>query len=81
MMGAAVLAARACLRSGAGLVTGHIPRFGYKILQTTLPESLISIDESDIIFTGVPGLQPYSAVGLGRDWEKSPIPAGLFMNC
>lgn len=65
MMGAAVLAARACLRSGAGLVTGHIPRFGYKILQTTLPEALISIDESDIIFTGVPGLQPYSAVGIG----------------
>ena len=65
MMGAAVLAARACLRSGTGLVTGHVPRFGYKILQTTVPEALISIDESDIIFTGVPGLQPYSAVGIG----------------
>jgi hydroxyethylthiazole kinase-like uncharacterized protein yjeF len=65
MMGAAVLAARACLRTGTGLVTGHVPRFGYKILQTTVPEALISIDESDIIFTGVPGLQPYSAVGIG----------------
>lgn len=65
MMGAAVLAARACLHSGAGLVTGHVPRFGYKILQTTVPEALISIDESDIIFTGVPGLEPFSAVGIG----------------
>jgi hydroxyethylthiazole kinase-like uncharacterized protein yjeF len=65
MMGAAVLAARACLRSGTGLVTGHVPRFGYKILQTTVPEALISIDESDIIFTGVPGLEPFSAVGIG----------------
>jgi hydroxyethylthiazole kinase-like uncharacterized protein yjeF len=65
MMGAAVLATRACLRAGAGLVTGHVPRFGYKILQTTVPETLISIDESDIIFTGVPGLEPFSAVGIG----------------
>ena len=65
MMGAAVLAARACLHSGAGLVTGHVPRFGYRILQTTVPEALISIDESDIIFTGVPGLETFSAVGIG----------------
>jgi NAD(P)H-hydrate epimerase len=65
MMGAAVLAAKACLRSGTGLVTGHVPRFGYKILQTTVPEALISIDESDIIFTAVPGLEPFSAVGIG----------------
>ncbi|KPL14399.1 MAG: hypothetical protein AMS26_10865, partial [Bacteroides sp. SM23_62] len=65
MMGAAVLAARACLRAGAGLVTGHVPRFGYKILQTTVPEALISIDESDIIYTGAPGLEPFSAVGVG----------------
>ena len=65
MMGAAVLAARACLRSGTGLVTGHVPRFGYKILQTTVPEALISIDESDIIFTGIPRLEPFSAVGIG----------------
>jgi NAD(P)H-hydrate epimerase len=65
MMGAAILAARACLRAGAGLVTGHVPRFGYKILQTTVPEALISIDESDIIYTGAPGLEPFSAVGVG----------------
>ena len=65
MMGAAVLAARACLRSGVGLVTGHVPRFGYKILQTAVPESLISIDESDIIFTGVSELDAFSAVGVG----------------
>ncbi|MCK4852968.1 MAG: NAD(P)H-hydrate dehydratase [Bacteroidales bacterium] len=65
MMGAAVLAARACLRSGAGLVTSHVPRFGYKILQTAVPEVLISIDESDIIFSGAPGMDPFSAVGIG----------------
>jgi len=72
MMGAAVLAAKACLRSGTGLVTGHVPRFGYKILQTSVPEALISIDESDIIFTGVPVLQPYSAVGVGPGLGRKP---------
>lgn len=65
MMGAAVLAAKACLRSGIGLVTTHVPRSGYKILQTTVPESLISIDQSDIIFSAAPGLDAFTAIGVG----------------
>lgn len=32
--GAAVLASRACLRAGAGLLTVHAPRCGYVVLQT-----------------------------------------------
>ena len=65
MMGAAVLANRACLRTGAGLVTAHIPRFGYNIIQTAVPEALVSLDQSDIIFTEVESLDKYSAVGIG----------------
>ncbi|HEC44383.1 MAG TPA: NAD(P)H-hydrate dehydratase [Bacteroides sp.] len=65
MMGAAVLAARACLRSGIGLVTSHVPRFGYQILQGSVPESLISIDQSDIMFSAAPALGLFSAVGVG----------------
>jgi hydroxyethylthiazole kinase-like uncharacterized protein yjeF len=65
MMGAAVLAARACLRSGIGLVTSHVPRFGYQILQGAVPESLISIDQSDIMFSAAPALKMFSAVGVG----------------
>ena len=72
MMGAAVLAARAGLRTGVGLLTGHVPRFGYEILQTTVPEALISIDESDIIFTGAPPLEPYAAVGIGPGLGNKP---------
>ncbi|MES1160426.1 MAG: NAD(P)H-hydrate epimerase, partial [Bacteroidota bacterium] len=40
-IGAASLASRACLRSGAGLLTAHVPTCGYTILQTTLPEAMI----------------------------------------
>ncbi|MFO7829073.1 MAG: NAD(P)H-hydrate dehydratase [Bacteroidales bacterium] len=64
-MGAAVLAARACLRTGCGLVTVHVPKVGYDILQTALPEAMISIDWSDIIFTNVSDIENYTCVGIG----------------
>ncbi|RXK86238.1 NAD(P)H-hydrate dehydratase [Filimonas effusa] len=40
-MGAAVLAARACLRSGIGLLTTLIPEEGYIIMQTAVPEAMV----------------------------------------
>ncbi len=64
-MGAAVLTSKAALRTGSGLVTTHVPRLGYQIMQTALPEAMISLDLSDIIFSQVPGLKSFSAVGLG----------------
>ena len=70
MMGAAILAAKSSLRSGIGLLTTHIPRFGYEIIQTAVPESLISIDESDIIFTEVNHLEKYTAIAVGPGIQK-----------
>jgi NAD(P)H-hydrate epimerase len=64
-MGASVLASKACLRSGVGLLTVHIPHFGYSIIQTAVPEAMVSIDDHDSIFTGVPDLTPFSAIGAG----------------
>ncbi|MEN8156988.1 MAG: NAD(P)H-hydrate dehydratase [Bacteroidota bacterium] len=65
MMGAALLAGESCLRGGAGLVTLHVPRFGYSIVQTALPEAIVSMDQSDILFSEPPDLQPYTAIGIG----------------
>jgi hydroxyethylthiazole kinase-like uncharacterized protein yjeF len=65
MMGAAVLSAKAALRTGSGLVTVHVPQSGYQIVQTALPEALISIDTSDIVFSNVPDLSGFSAIGIG----------------
>ncbi len=65
MMGAAVLATKAAVRSGAGLVTVHMPHGQCGIIQTTIPEALTSIDESDIMFTRVNNIQKYSAIGIG----------------
>ncbi len=64
-MGAAVLASRACLRSGVGLLTTHVPGKGNDILQTAVPEAMISLDQSDIIFTQAPPLSDFSNVGIG----------------
>lgn len=65
MMGAAVLAVKSAVSGGAGLVTAHIPRLGYGIMQTSVPESLISLDESDLMFTEVNHLEKYSAIAIG----------------
>lgn len=65
MMGAALLAGESCLRSGTGLLTLHIPRFGYSVIQTGFPEAIVSLDQSDILFSEPPDLTPYTAIGIG----------------
>jgi NAD(P)H-hydrate epimerase len=64
-MGAAVLAARACLRSGAGLVTVCAPHAGTGILQTSVPEAMLAIGRDENVFSGIPNLDLYSAIGIG----------------
>ncbi len=64
-IGASVLAANACLRSGVGLLTAHLPHSGYPIMQTALPEAMCSIDPSDLMFTEFPSLDQFSAIGIG----------------
>jgi NAD(P)H-hydrate epimerase len=69
-MGAAVLASKGCLRSGVGLLTTHIPRLGYSVIQTALPEAMVSIDQHDSMFTEFPDLSPFSAIGIGPGLDK-----------
>ncbi len=65
-MGAALLAGRSCLRSGAGLLTQHVPICGYTILQTALPESMVEVDADEKISTAVRGEpEKYSVIGIG----------------
>jgi NAD(P)H-hydrate epimerase len=64
-MGAAVLASKACLRSGVGLLTVQIPHLGYPIIQTAVPEAMASVDQHDYTFTEFPDLSQFSAIGVG----------------
>src|SRR5687768_11006709 len=52
-MGAAVLSAKACLRSGVGLLTCHIPKCGYDILQTSIPEAMAMTDFNSSFITKI----------------------------
>ena len=65
-MGAAVLAARACLRSGVGLLSCHIPRCGYSIVQTAVPEAMAYADEHEEQITGVQtDVSKFGVLGIG----------------
>jgi hydroxyethylthiazole kinase-like uncharacterized protein yjeF len=65
-IGAINLAAMACLRSGVGLLTAYIPRCGYSIMQTSVPEAMTITDEDESMITNVPEeLDKYSVIGIG----------------
>lgn len=60
MMGAAILSAAACLRSGAGLVTVHTTPDTQHIIQTALPEAIASTENN---FEKIS--QKKAAIGIG----------------
>lgn len=71
-MGAAVLSGKACLRSGVGLLTMHIPACGYDIIQISLPEAMAITDENEKHLSEVKDLDSYSAIGIGPGVGKEP---------
>jgi hydroxyethylthiazole kinase-like uncharacterized protein yjeF len=64
-MGACVLAARATLRSGAGLLTVHVPKCGYNIIQTSIPEAMAAIDANEDHFSDAGEAHNYDVIGIG----------------
>lgn len=65
MMGAAVLSARACMRSGAGRLTCYIPTCGYGILQTAVPEVMCITGEQDRQLSAFTTNNHYDAYAIG----------------
>ncbi len=64
-MGAAILGAKSCLRSGVGLLTVHLPKSGYQIIQIAVPEAMVSADDSEKNISLLPEINNYSAIGIG----------------
>lgn len=64
-MGAAVLAARACMRSGAGLLTCRVPQCGYEIMQTSILEAMVSVDPESHFLAEHIHTDKYNAIGIG----------------
>ena len=65
MAGAAILATRACLRTGAGKVTTHTPKRNYNIMQTAIPEAIMQIDREETYFSEAVDVEDFDAVGIG----------------
>lgn len=74
-MGSIVLTSKAALKSGCGLSTVFIPRCGYDILQTAIPEVMVVTDDADkqlsnIVFDFKP-----NAIGIGMGMGQLAITA------
>lgn len=65
MAGAAILSARAALRSGVGLLTVHTPTYNIPIIQSAVPEAIISEDDSSTHFSHTPNTSKYDAIAIG----------------
>lgn len=63
--GAAVLAAKACLRTGVGLLTVHCPASAYNILQQSVPEAMFDSDIDNYNFTVTKEFEKYDVIGIG----------------
>ena len=60
-MGAAILASKACLRTGSGLVTSMVPDDQFSIIQTAVPEAMsVSHEMIETI-----DLSVYNTIGIG----------------
>ncbi|MDD2491481.1 MAG: NAD(P)H-hydrate dehydratase [Bacteroidales bacterium] len=75
--GAALLAAKGVLRSGAGLLTVHSPEMVYGTLQISLPEAMCSIDSNQSHISVLPLIDSYSAIGAGPGIGRAPETAGV----
>ena len=65
MMGAALLSARACMRSGVGLLTVHVPECGYSIMQLGIPEAKCQADAHPTHHTNIEIPAGTEVVGIG----------------
>ena len=80
MMGAAVLASSACIKSGSGLVTAHVPKIGYSILQQSIPEVMVDEDIDEQFFSSISSISKYSAIAIGPGLGKSKVTVQGFTN-
>lgn len=74
-IGAAVLSTRATLKAGAGMVTAFIPKCGYQIMQTAVPEAMVGTDEGENCIEKISIDFNPAAVGVGMGIGKNILTA------
>ena len=76
-IGAAVLSTKAAFRIGAGLVSVFIPKCGYPVLQTAVPEAMTITDTEDNFIKNIDyDIEPSAiAVGMGIGKKQETVSA------
>ncbi len=65
MMGAAILAARGCLRGGVGKLTVNSPKCGYSVLQSSVPEAIYRHNRGELNIVDIHPERTFSAIAIG----------------
>ncbi|MDD4216809.1 MAG: NAD(P)H-hydrate dehydratase [Bacteroidales bacterium] len=78
--GAAVLTAKAALKSGAGLITAHLPAKLVDIMQISVPEVMISIDNNEKYCSNIENIFKYNAVGIGPGLDTKIVSKDLLVS-
>ncbi|HBE42350.1 MAG TPA: bifunctional ADP-dependent NAD(P)H-hydrate dehydratase/NAD(P)H-hydrate epimerase [Bacteroidales bacterium] len=64
-MGAVIMGAKAALRTGAGLISCHVPACGNLALQIAVSEAMVISDKSGKYITGISSPDIFDAFGIG----------------
>lgn len=85
MMGAAVMCARAAMKSGVGLATVHSAQCGMNILQTASPETMFEPDRNELFITDMTLHHAHQAIavgpGIGVHTQTIDALESLLKNC
>ena len=71
MAGAAILAARACMRAGVGKVTVNSPKRNLPLLQVAVPEAIVQNSLEETYFAEAVDTEDFNALGIGPGLGQS----------
>lgn len=77
-IGAVQLASRATLAIGAGLITVYLPKCGYNVLQTALPEAMVITDDSETEISKISFDIDPTVIGIGVGLGTSKATTSAF---
>ncbi len=80
MIGAPVLASKAALRIGAGLVTNFLPKTGYAISQTAIPEVMTLTGRKKNHLSEIYVPEKINAVAIGMGMGTKPVTQKAFID-
>ncbi|HEY6144584.1 MAG TPA: NAD(P)H-hydrate dehydratase [Flavobacterium sp.] len=78
-IGAMALSSKACLKTGCGLVTVFIPRCGYEIIQTAIPEVMVLTDVPEKYISKIDFDFTPQAIGIGPGLGLEPETQNAFL--